>query len=59
MTTDQAVADFGKAATAIHTLLHESVGFTNLQLQLITTELYSLEVALKAHYPKWPGLRLP
>jgi len=59
MITDQTVADFGIAATALHTLLHKSVVLTNVQLQFITTELYTLEVALKAHYPKWPGIRLP
>ena len=52
MKTDRAIADFGKAATVIHTLIHESVPLTNIQLEFLTTELHTLEIALKTHYPK-------
>ena len=52
MKTDRAIADFGKAATVLHTLIHESVPFTPIQLQFLTTELQTLELALKTHYPK-------
>ena len=52
MTTDRAIADFGKAATVVHKLIHDSVPLTNVQLQFLTTELQTLEIALKTHYPK-------
>ncbi len=52
MKTDRAIADFGKAATVIHTLIHESVPLTAIQLEFLTTELQTLEIALKTHYPK-------
>ena len=52
MTTDRAIAEFGKAATVLHKLIHESVPLTNIQLQFLTTELQTLEIALKTHYPK-------
>ena len=53
--TDQAVVDFGKAATVLHTLIHKSVPLTNVQREFIETELHTLEVALKTHYPKRLG----
>jgi len=52
MKTDRAVADFGKAATILHRLIHESVPLTNIQLEFVTTKLHTLEIALKTHYPK-------
>ena len=52
---DQAVADFGKAATVLHTLIHKSVPLTNVQREFIKTQWHTLEVALKIHYPKRPG----
>jgi hypothetical protein len=52
MTIDRAIADFGKAATVLHRLIHESAPLTNIQLQFLTTELQTLEIALKTHYPK-------
>jgi hypothetical protein len=54
-TTAQAVADFGKAVTVLHTLIHKSVPLTNVQREFIKTELHTLEVAMKIHYPKRPG----
>jgi len=48
---DQAIADFGKAATVIHTLIHTSVPLTNVQREFIKTKLHTLETALKIHYP--------
>ena len=52
VTTDRAIADFGKAATVLHKLIHESAPLTNIQLQFLTTELQTLEIALKTHYSK-------
>ena len=52
MTTDRAIADFGKAATVLHKLIHESAPLTNVQLEFLTTELQTLEIALKTHYSK-------
>ena len=52
MTTDRAIADFGKAATVLHKLIHESAPLTKVQLEFLTTELQTLEIALKTHYPK-------
>jgi hypothetical protein len=49
MTADRVVADFGKAATALHKLLHQSVPLTHVQLDFIKTELYTLETALKSY----------
>jgi chemotaxis protein CheY-P-specific phosphatase CheC len=54
MERDQVVANFGTACTALHTLLHKSVALTTLQIQFITTELYTLEVALKSYNSKNP-----
>ena len=51
MKTDRALADFGKAATVIHKLIHESAPLTAIQLEFLTTELQTLEIALKTHYP--------
>jgi len=48
---DQAIADFGKAATVLHTLIHTSVPLTNVQREFIKTKLHTLETALKLHYP--------
>jgi hypothetical protein len=53
--TAQAIADFGKAVTVLHTLIHKSVPLTNVQREFIKTELHTLEVALRIHYPKRPG----
>ena len=52
---DQAIADFGKAATLLHTLIHKSVPLTKVQVEFIKTELHTLEAALKIHYPNKPG----
>ena len=54
MTTDQAVADFGKAATVLHKLLHQSLPLTNVQREFIKTELQTLEVALRSYNAKNP-----
>jgi hypothetical protein len=54
MTTDQTVADFGKAATLLHKLLHQSVPLTNVQREFIKTELQTLEVALRSYNSKHP-----
>jgi hypothetical protein len=54
MPTAQTVADFGKASTALHKLLHEAAPLTKLQLDFIRTELYTLEVALDTYNSKHP-----
>jgi hypothetical protein len=54
MKTDRVVADFGKAATALHKLLHESVPLTHVQRDFIKTELFTLETALKSYNSKHP-----
>jgi len=48
------VADFGKAATALHKLLHESTPLTHVQRDFIKTELYTLDTALKSYNSKNP-----
>jgi hypothetical protein len=53
--TNQALADFGKAVTVLHTFIHKSVPLTKVQREFIKTELYTLEVALRIHSPKRPG----
>jgi hypothetical protein len=50
----QTVADFGKASTALHKLLHEAAPLTKLQLDFIHTELYTLQVALDSYTSKNP-----
>jgi hypothetical protein len=45
--TNQAIADFGKAVTVLHTLIHKSVPLTNVQRALIKTGLHALEGALR------------
>ncbi len=54
MKADRVVADFGKAATALHKLLHESIPLTHVQRDFIKTELYTLETALKSYDSKNP-----
>lgn len=54
MTTDQVVSDFGKAATVLHKLLHQSAPLTNVQREFIKTELQTLEVALRSYNSKNP-----
>ena len=54
VTPDQAVAHFGKAATVLHKLLHQSVPLTNVQREFIKTELHTLEVALRSYNSKNP-----
>jgi hypothetical protein len=53
--TYQAIADFGKAATLLHTLIHKSARLTKVQVEFIKTEMHTLETALRVHYPKKPG----
>ena len=45
--TNQALADFGKAVTVLHTFIHKSVPLTNVQREFIKTELHPLEAGLK------------
>jgi hypothetical protein len=52
MHTAQTIADFGKAATALHKLLHEAPPLTKLQLAFISTELHTLQVALDSYNSK-------
>ncbi len=54
MMADRVVADFGKAATVLHKLLHESIPLTHVQRDFIKTELYTLETALKSYNSKNP-----
>ena len=54
MKPDRVVADFGKAATVVHKILHESVPLTHVQRDFIKTELYTLETTLKSYNAKNP-----
>ena len=54
MTPYQAVANFGKAATVLHRLLHQSVPLTDVQREFIKTELQTLQVALSSYNSKNP-----
>jgi hypothetical protein len=54
MKADRVVADFGKAATVLHKLLHESIPLTHVQRDFIKTELFTLETALKSYNSKNP-----
>ena len=48
---DQVIADFGKAATVLHTLIHTSVPLTNVQREFIKIQVQTLAVALKITLP--------
>jgi chemotaxis protein CheY-P-specific phosphatase CheC len=50
--THEAIADFGKVATALHTLIHKSVDLTEIQVIFIARQLDSLGIVLRLHYPK-------
>jgi hypothetical protein len=51
----EAVADFGKAATTVHTLIHKSVVLTDVEVTFIARQLDSLGIVLRMHYPKKAG----
>jgi hypothetical protein len=54
MKAARVVADFGKAATALHKVLHQSIPLTHVQRDFIKTELLTLQTALNSYNSKNP-----